>query len=114
MKLNPTQIHNLKNLITFYEEIPDEKWCQGTYENFMGQKCALGHAGVQSSSTDIKNLPIALNLIDIMQTYLKTENSNENFNVVLLEIASTNDNGKGKPKNNIVNFLRGILEKQNL
>lgn len=39
----PERIDSIKDLIRFYEGIPEEAWCQGKRENRQGQRCAIGH-----------------------------------------------------------------------
>lgn len=40
----------LKQFIKFFSAIPSKKWCTGVYENSYGQKCALGHLGVDGEN----------------------------------------------------------------
>lgn len=38
-------LKSIKDFISFFEAIPDSKWCTGSYQNGNGQCCALGHLG---------------------------------------------------------------------
>lgn len=42
--------YNLDYFIKKFEEIPEEKWCVGSFRNKQDQCCALGHCGVKAGN----------------------------------------------------------------
>ncbi len=125
MKLNPTQIHNLKQLISFYEEIPAEEWCKKSFyqtvsEQERNEKCALskrcvlGHLGMITSSMPFPQQ--AINLMDIVSSFIDFKDfkiSKGYYAVIILYITQINDS-PGDPKENILNYLKQILREENI
>lgn len=41
----PDKITSIADLITFFEAIPEDRWCEDAFQLFNGQRCAVGHLG---------------------------------------------------------------------
>lgn len=95
---NPQKIHKLKNYISFFEVIPEERWCTGSL-HYGGRSCALGHLanssdGERLSANDL--MLIANNLIHYV---------NDNKNGRYGHYGST-------PKQRVLTYLKTILNNE--
>jgi hypothetical protein len=39
--------YDVDYFIAKFEAIPEERWCEGTYDDLTGRHCALGHCGIR-------------------------------------------------------------------
>jgi hypothetical protein len=45
--------HKAKFFIKKFESIDEDKWCAGTRDNGLGQRCALGHANPSADRAEV-------------------------------------------------------------
>lgn len=92
-QLSPQQIHNLKSVYEFFDNIPENKWCKNMVHD--GEKsCAYGHLILMEG-----------------QPYGKL--TREIQNIFWAELGSgipEVNNGEGSPKQNILTAIKTILQ----
>lgn len=90
----------IDDYISFYQAIPDDKWCTGVFTTDDGRCCALGHLGERNMNTtpiDVKNLQdMAIKYGD----YISDVNDGS---PEYLHLGDT-------PKERVVNYLKNLKE----
>ena|ERR1051326_506389 len=106
IQLTPQDIHDTKDFIQFFEEIPEKEWCTGQVTKFVDngkpQHCAYGHLYFRYPSKS--NLNELRRLEYIFKKFSKSTYSST---------AEINDKGfelGNHPKERILNALKLLLK----
>lgn len=101
--------------IKFYEEIPEEKWCVGQFENNNGQSCAIGLLGVRQQGGLFNYIKT-----ELFESFCKVVPSEQNIfmNGLYPNCVSSVNNGlisryqQKTPKERVLAYLNDIKNKQ--
>lgn len=95
--------YDLDYVITKFEAIPEEKWCQGSLLDKQGRACAWGHCGLREDGP-ISSIVGALRMIGKL------------FPDPTVSLVEVNDQGfkfralGSTPKQRVVNYLKALKE----
>lgn len=94
--------YDVDYFINKFMAIPEDRWCQGEFENDLGQCCTLGHCGMNGSEFTEEGW--ALSEL-VSEYYYKS-------GITYHPVTKINDGDGPNPKENILRVLTKIKEKQ--
>lgn len=89
--------------ISFYQAIPDDRWCTGVFITDEGSCCALGHLGEREDAINRKELIEFRQLLDL---YGSSDHSITDVNDGADEFLYLGDT----PKERVINFLKQLKD----
>lgn len=121
MNVSMENINDINDLIKFYEQIPENKWCCYNFKAYMDKelkeencvRCAIGHLGVDKSSDletkgirkKLKQIGIETNHLEMpVLAFINDGNGYYKNRITLIEKYGNH------PKERVLNYLRELNE----